>query len=119
MAGPYYTTIKGTDGRVINVYHPASAAVASNLPVELNGGVTSTSEKVFIIKTPFTIDDWFTTVVDATPMHQVEIVKNDDPTGRYLIPGAAMSATNNARKVQRLTLTPGSYKLTVKVAGPA
>lgn len=119
MAGPYYTTIKGKDGRVINVYHAANAAVGTYLPVEVNGGVASTSEKSFTIKVPFTIDDWFTTVVDASPAHQVEIVKNDDPTGRFLIPSAAMASTNNARRVQELTLTPGTYKLMVRVAGPA
>lgn len=119
MAGPYYTTLKSTDGRVLNVYHAANQAVGTYLPVEMNGGVVSTSEKSFTINQPFTIDDWYTTVVDGTPNHQVEIVKNDNPTGRFLIPSAAMAATNNARKVQRVTLSPGVYKLLTRVVGPA
>lgn len=121
MAGPYYTTIKAKDGRVLNVYHPANAAVGSSLNVELNGGVTSTSEKTFTIKpgTVFTIDDLMSTVPDAAPAHQVEIVKNDDPTGRFLVLNAAMASTNTARRVQELTLTAGVYKLLVRVAGPA
>lgn len=119
MAGPYYTTIKSTSGEVINVYHPANAPVASYLNVEKNGGVTSTSEKIFTLTSPFTIDDLMTTVPDAVPAHQVEIVKNDEPKGRFFVLNAAMASTNSARKVQRLTLTPGQYKLMVRVAGPA
>lgn len=119
MAGPYYTTIKSKDGRVINIYHAASVAVGKYLPVEQNGGVASDSAITFTISTPFLIDDWYTTVPDATPNHQIEIVKNDNPTGRFLVPCAAMAATNNARKVQELGFTPGVYKLVVRVAGPA
>lgn len=119
MAGPYYTTIKSKDGRVLNLYHAASQAIGTYIPVEVNGGVLSTSEKAFTIKEPFTIDDLFTTVIDATPPHQVEIVKNDDPTGKFLVLNAAMASTNTGRRVQELTLSPGTYKLLTRVAGPA
>lgn len=119
MAGPYYTQIKSTDGRVINVYHAGSDAIGKYLNVEMNGAVTSTSKQQFTIKEPFTIDDWFTNVPDASPAHQLEIVKDDDPKGRYLVCNASMAGTNTARRVQRLTLSPGVYNLLVRVACPA
>lgn len=119
MAGPYYTTVKSKDGRVLNIYHAASVTVGTYLPVEVNGGVVSTSEKSFTIKENFTIDDLFSSVIDATPPHQVEIVKNDDPSGKFLVLNAAMASTNSGRRVQELTLTPGTYKLLTRVAGPA
>lgn len=121
MAGPYYSVIKSTDGRVLNVYHAASVAVGIYLPVEMNGAVASTSPTSFTIRPGenFTIDDVVSSVIDATPAHQVEIVKDDDPKARFFIFNAALATTNTARKVQRLTLTPGVYKLLTRVAGPA
>lgn len=121
MAGPYYTTIKSNDARVINVYHAGSDAVGKYLNCERNGAVTSTSDTRFTIRPgePFTIDDITTTVVDATPAHQVEIVKDDDPKGRFFVLNAALITTNSARRVPKITLSPGVYRLLVRVACPA
>lgn len=119
MAGPYYTTIKSTDGRVINIYHAGGDAIAKYLNAEQNGAATSTSPQQFVIRQNFTISDWYTTVPDASPAHQLEIVKDDDPKGRFFICNTAMAPTNTARVVQNITLTPGTYKLLVRVACPA
>lgn len=121
MAGPYYTTIKSTDGRVLNVYHAGGDAIAKYLNLEQNGAATSTSPQQFTIRPgePFTIADWYTTVVDASPAHQLEIIKDDDPKGRFFVCNSAMAPTNTARVVQNITLTPGTYKLRVVVACPA
>lgn len=121
MAGPYYSKIKSTDGRVINIYHAANQPVASLLPVEANGGVLSTSEKTFTIRFPFKIGDIQSNVPDASPTHQIEIVKNDDPTGCYITFDTAYASNNSSRgnAIPDITLTPGVYKLLTRVAGPA
>lgn len=121
MAGPYYSKIKSNDGRIINIYHAANQGVSTLLPVEANGGVLSTSEKTFTIRTPFKIGDIQSNVPDASPTHQIEFVKNDDPTGAYLALDSSYASNNSARfqSIPDITLSPGVYKLLVRVAGPA
>lgn len=121
MAGPYYTKLQSYDGRIINIYHAGGDAIGKNLNVESNGGVTSTSPITFTIRPgePFQLQDIRTTVVDGTPTHQIEFVKDDDPQGKYLALDTSYANTNQARAIPKLTLTAGVYKVLVRVACPA
>lgn len=116
MAAPYNLKMKFTNGKVLNAYIVTAVAVGTPLPVELNGAAIATSEKSFKVNQPLKIDDWYTDVPAGSL--QVEFVKDDEPTSRYLCLDPSMASTNNARVVQKLTLSPGVYKLVVKVAGP-
>lgn len=112
----YTVTAKFSNGQILRAHCPTSAPVGSYLPVELNGGVTATSEKTFTFRENVQLVDLYT---DQTA-GQVEIVKNDDPSGKMWALDASIAPTNNARIVVPLGFEAGKqYKLLVRIAGAA
>ncbi len=116
MAGPYTHTLKFSNGQVLNVYLAANAAVGTYAPCELNGAAASTSQIYFKFKESVVLVDNY----GSDTAGQLEIVADDDPTGRFIITDASMSSTNSARVNVPRTFRAGvTYKLLQRVAGAA
>lgn len=123
MAGPYTLRMKFDNGTIVNGYVAGGNTVGTLIPVEINGGAVSTSEKSFKLKQGAVLRDLTTNVPDAaagTPSAMLEIIADDDPKGKYLTLDASQSTTNTARYTPALEFRAGvTYKLSVKVAVPA
>lgn len=112
----YTVYAKFSNGQVLQAHCATSVAVGTYLPVELNGPVAATSEKSFKFKENVTLVDLYTDQTSG----QVEIVADDDPTGKHWLLNASIAATNTARVTVPLQFRGGvQYKLLVRAAGAA
>lgn len=112
----YKHTVKFSNGQVLRVWYPTTAPVGGDLPVEINGEVTATSQVTFKLDSDAVIIDNYTD--NTAGMH--EFIADDKPTGRYLVSDASMAATNTARVNIPLKLRGGvSYKLRTRAVGAA
>lgn len=102
-------------GKSINAYVPASAAVGDYLPVSKVGPATANSPD----EVRLDANDVITDVFFTSPSGAVEIMNNDNPTGRHLF-AEVCQAANAGRKHFTIGLTAGStYRLRVSQGFPA
>lgn len=102
-------------GKSICAYVPASAAIGDYLPVSKVGPANANSPD----EVRLDANDVITDVFFTSPTGAVEIMNNDNPTGRHLFADVCQVA-NAGRKHFAIGLTAGiTYRLRVSEGFPA
>ena len=96
-------------GKVLTAYAPASAAVGSFLKLDKHGIAHANSPDEVVFDQADVITDVFFDAIGGA----VELINNDNPTGKILF-AATNQASNAGRKKHQLIMSPGvSYRVKV------